>query len=45
MSAAQARPSTSGEYLAAGAESVHLATAVMVDPEVGLKIRGKLAGE
>ncbi|MBI1900242.1 MAG: hypothetical protein HYS13_03885 [Planctomycetia bacterium] len=26
-------------YLAAGASAVHLATAVMVDPEVGLKIR------
>ena len=29
-------------YLDAGAESVHLATAAMVDPEVGLKIRAAL---
>lgn len=27
------------EYLAAGAESVHLASAIMVDPEAGLRIR------
>ena len=31
------------EYLAAGAESVHLASAIMVDPEVGLRIRRELA--
>jgi dihydroorotate dehydrogenase len=31
------------QYLAAGASAVHLATAVMVDPEVGLKIRRELA--
>jgi dihydroorotate dehydrogenase len=29
-------------YLDAGAESVHLATAAMIDPEVGLKIRAAL---
>jgi dihydroorotate dehydrogenase len=29
-------------YLDAGAESVHLATAAMIDPEVGLKIRAEL---
>jgi dihydroorotate dehydrogenase len=27
-------------YLVAGAESVHLATAAMVDPTIGLTIRG-----
>ena len=32
-----------GRYLDAGAEAVQLATAVMVDPEVGLKIRAALA--
>jgi dihydroorotate dehydrogenase (NAD+) catalytic subunit len=32
------------EYLAAGAEAVHLASAIMVDPEVGLRIRQELAG-
>jgi dihydroorotate dehydrogenase len=31
------------EYLSAGAESVHLATAAMVDPAVGLTIRRSLA--
>jgi len=30
------------DYLDAGAESVHIATAAMVDPEVGLKIRQTL---
>ena len=30
-------------YIAAGAESVHIATAAMVDPEVGLRIRRELA--
>ncbi len=33
------------EYLAAGAESVHLATAAMVDPSVALAIRADLAQE
>lgn len=31
------------EYLAAGANHVQLATAAMVDPEIGLKIRSELA--
>jgi dihydroorotate dehydrogenase (NAD+) catalytic subunit len=31
------------EYLAAGAESVHLASAIMVNPEVGVRIRRELA--
>lgn len=31
-------------YLAAGAEAVQLATAVMIDPEVGLRIRAELGG-
>ena len=31
------------DYLDAGAEAVHVATAAMVDPAVGLKIRGALA--
>ena len=31
------------QYLAAGAENVHIATAAMVDPSVGLKIREQLA--
>lgn len=31
------------EYLDAGAESVHLATAAMVDPETGLRIRREFA--
>ena len=30
------------EYLAAGAEAVHIATAAMVDPEVGLAVRRSL---
>ena len=33
------------DYLAAGAESVHLATAAMVRPEVGLEIRAALAAD
>ncbi len=32
-------------YLAAGAESVHLATAAMVRPQIALEIRAGLAGE
>lgn len=32
-------------YLDAGAQAVHLATAAMIDPEVGCKIRGQLAEE
>jgi len=31
------------DYLDAGAESVHIATAARVDPEVGLRIRRELA--
>jgi dihydroorotate dehydrogenase len=31
------------DYIAAGAESVHIATAAMVDPKVGLRIRRELA--
>ncbi len=31
-----------GDYLAAGAESVHIATAAMIDPGVGLAIRREL---
>jgi dihydroorotate dehydrogenase len=31
------------DYLAAGVEAVHIATAAMVDPLVGLKIRWQLA--
>jgi dihydroorotate dehydrogenase (NAD+) catalytic subunit len=30
------------QYLAAGAEAVHLATAVMLDPQVGVRIRSSL---
>jgi dihydroorotate dehydrogenase len=33
------------DYLRAGAEGVHIATAAMVDPLVGLKIRGAWNGE
>jgi dihydroorotate dehydrogenase (NAD+) catalytic subunit len=32
------------QYLTAGAESVHIATAAMLDPEVGLRIREELQG-
>lgn len=32
------------EYLDAGAESVHIASAAMADPLIGLKIRAELAG-
>ena len=31
------------QYLAAGAEAVHIATAAMVEPQVGLEIRAELA--